>query len=925
MKGMVIVMKETMVQITPYGLKTEYLTDPLGLDVAKPRFSWLLQSAARGRKQYAYRLMVATGKELLVQGIGDMWDSGRIRSDDTTNIEYAGKQLQSRTSYWWQVCCYAEEGLTGTVSDTAMFETALMEQTDFVSKWIGADPSISAPIFRKEYNLKENISRARAYLCGLGYYELYCNGHKVGDHVLDPNWTDFDNRLLQDLIYPHEDVSRKRALYVTYDITSLLKSGSNAFGVMLGNGWYQQPERNVEGKMTYGPPKLWLQIHIKYDNGTEAIFGSDDGWKCSGGPITFNNIYFGEIYDARLEQTGWTETGFDDTKWDRVIARPGVAGDLRAQMSPSDKVISEIKPVRVTKLENGNGIYDLGQNFSGWARIKVSGNTGDLVVMRFAEELNEQGALDYESAGSEQQLQQDIYVLAGKESEIYEPRFTWHGFRYVEVTMSAGVTMDSLTGIVVHSAVEAGGSFSCSNQLFNRIHELYRWSQISNLHGGVPSDCPHRERLGYTGDAQITMQSAILCFDMAAFYTKYIEDISDSQNPISGFVPHTAPFYGGGGGPGGWGCAAILMPWYMYLYYGDKRILSKNYEMMLSWMGYLSRHADQDGIIISEEPGSWCLGEWVVPHQFDQAGEDFLNMKVPSELVNTYYYTVSASIMRSVAGILGDEIGERQFTSLHRSLQSGMHQRFYNQETGSYATGVQGSDVFPMAADCVPEEDKDRVLKNLVHHIMVRNKGTLDTGIFGTPLMLEVLAEYGEAEIAYHILNQEKYPGYGYMLSKGATTLWECWEKENGSHNHPMLGSVVAWMYQYITGLKADPQSPGFKNIVIRPYFFTRLDYAEASYESVRGPIKIRWERRGTKIALHLEIPCNSSAEISLPAKIMDNLIENGIRIFHHGKLSEGLEGISGFFNEKEDVKISVQSGTYDFVLELARQDDYPS
>jgi alpha-L-rhamnosidase len=910
-------MVDTNVIIIPYGLKTEYLTDPLGIDVQRPRFSWQLKSEKRGTMQHAYRVIVATSRELIAQGIGDVWDSGKVISSETVNVEYEGQNLLSRTSYWWRVYCYYIENMLGSASEIATFETAFYDRSDFVAKWIGAETSIASPIFRKEIFLGENISQARAYICGLGYYELYCNGQKVGDHVLDPNWTDYDNRLLQDLIYPHEDSSRKRALYVTYDMTYSLKSGINALGIMLGNGWYNQPERNVEGKMTYGSPKFWLQVHIKYENGKEAVFGSDSDWRCSSGPINFNNIYYGEIYDARLEQLGWSEPGFDDFRWHKAVERPRVVGDLKAQMSPSDKIIDTIIPVSVTDHENGNRIYDLGQNLSGWAQIKVSGAPGAKVVMRFAEELDELGALDFTSAGTEQQVQQDTYILAGKGMETYEPRFTWHGFRYVEVNLSPGITMDSLRGIVVHSAVKKIGSFSCSNSMFNRIFELYRWSQLSNLHGGVPSDCPHRERLGYTGDAQITTESAIFSFDMAAFYTKYIEDISDSQNPISGFVPHTAPFYGGGGGPGGWGCAAILMPWYMYLYYGDRRILEEHYTMMLSWMEYLSEHADQNGIIISEEPGSWCLGEWVVPHQFDKVEgiDDIFNMKVPAELVNTYYYTVSASIMTRVARILDDDKRERHFNILHGDLKTGMHQRFYNDITGSYASGIQGSDAFSIAADCVPEEKKRRVLENLVKNIMDVNGGTLDTGIFGTPVMLEVLAENGEAEVAYSILNQTRYPSYGYMLSQGATTLWECWEKENGSHNHPMLGSVVAWMFKYITGLRPDKNIPGFKHMIIKPYLFKNIDYAEASYKSVRGDIGIKWERIESKIILQLEIPCNCSADVYLPVKGLDNIIEGRVPIFDKGKLIKGLEGISSFSMEEDGVRISVKSGQYRFEI----------
>jgi alpha-L-rhamnosidase len=669
--------------------------------------------------------------------------------------------------------------------------------------------------------------------------------------------------------------------------------------------------------MTYGSPKFWLQIHIEYDDGNEVIFGSDSGWKYSKGPITFNNIYYGENYDARLEQVGWNVVGFDDSKWDMALEVPGVAGAMNAQMSPADKVISAITPVIVSSLKKGTQIFDLGRNISGWAQIKVTGCSGGKVVMRFAEELDADGGLDYISTGSEQQTQQDIYILNGRGLETYEPHFTWHGFRYIEVNMDAGVTMDSLLGIVVHTDVERAGSFSCSNDLFNKIFEIYGWSQLGNLHGGVPSDCPHRERLGYTGDGQITAESAILSFDMAAFYTKWINDIDCAQNLESGYIPHTVPYYGGGGGPGGWGCAAVLMPWYMFLYYGDKRILEKHYKMMLGWMEYMSRHTDEEGIVISEEPGSWCLGEWVVPHQFDKVPgkRDGFNIDVPTELVNTFFYSQSAFYMKKIAQILGDNEKESYFETLHDALKAAIHKKFYNEKTGSYAAGVQGCDVFPLAAGCVPDENKGRVLANLVSNIRERNSGHLDTGIFGTSYMLEVLADHGEAETAYTIMNQLDYPGYGYMISQGATTLWESWEKENGSHNHPMFGSVVGWMFKYVAGLRPDKDIPGFENIVIRPCLFSDIDYAEASYESVRGHIGIRWERQGAKIVILIDIPCNCSADVYLPVNELDKIVEDGVHIFHNGKLLDGLSGITGFSLMKDEVKVLVKSGRYCFEI----------
>lgn len=907
-----------MIEITaiiPYSLKTEYLTNPLGIDVPNPRFSWLLKSETRGMRQYAYRVIVATSKEMLEEGLGDMWDSGKVVSDENIHIEYAGKKLLSSTRYWWQVRCYSHAEETGNTSETAVFETALLEPSDFICGWTGTEEELSSPIFRREFSLEKKAAQARAYICGLGYYEMYINGQKAGDHVLDPNWTDFDNRTLQDLIYPYEDNTRKRALYAVYDITSLLNSGHNAAGIMLGNGWYNQRERNVEGKMAYGKPKFWLQIHIRFEDGSEKVIGSGREWKYSRGPIVFNNIYYGEIYDARMAQKGWDEPEFEDASWQRAKEVPGVSGCLRAQMSPADKVISVIEPASRAISKTGSVIYDLGQNISGWARIRVCGSSGKKVELRFAEELDENGQLDYISSGSIEQLQKDVYILSGKGIETYEPHFTWHGFRYIEVTIEDGVSMESILGIVVHADVKSAGSFSCSNSLFNQIYEAYKWSQLSNLHGGVPSDCPHRERLGYTGDAQITAESAMFSFDMAAFYTKWLEDVDYARDLKSGYIPHTVPFYGGGGGPGGWGCAAVLLPWYMYLYYGDKRILGQHYEMMLAWMEYLQRHRDEDGIITSEEPGSWCLGEWVVPHQFDKVPgkKEGFNIDIPPELVNTYYYLQSATILSTVAKLLGDKEKECNFIALSSDLKKGMHKRFYNESTGSYGAGVQGCDVFPLAAGCVPKEKNAKVIENLLQNILERNGGHLDTGIFGTPLLLKILSDHGFQEIAYRIMNQRSYPGYGYMLSQGATTLWECWEKDQGSHNHPMFGSVAAWFFQYVAGLRIDENKPGFKKLIVRPCLFSDIDYAEVTYESIRGHIGIRWERTDAMMTIHLEIPCNCSADVYLPVKELERITERGIPIFQKEKLSEELQGITGYSVEEEGVKLTVQSGVYRF------------
>jgi alpha-L-rhamnosidase len=436
--------------------------------------------------------------------------------------------------------------------------------------WIGADETISTPMFRREFCVREEIRRARAYICGLGYYELRLNGQKVGDHVLDPNWTDFDEREMRDLNYPFDDRTTKRCLYVTYDVTELLQAGENAVGVWLGNGMHNQRVRDIEGKMWYGPARLLLQLEVEYADGSREVLVSDDDWRCASSPITFNNVFIGEIYDARLEQPGWDQPGFSADDWAPVCRAKVPAAVHSAQMSPSDKVQGTLAPVARLEPQSGVYVFDFGQNFAGWVRLRVQGAAGTAVTLRFTEEIHPDGTPFFDSTGGhgsdDAQIQRDVYILRGEGEECYEPRFVWHGFRYVEVSGYPGEpALAALEGRIVHSAVQPVGQFACSNLLLNQIQTLYRWTQLANYHGCVPSDCPHRERLGYTGDGQLTAEAAMLNFGAARLYTKWLRDIADAQNTATGFVPHTAPFYGGGGGPA-WGSAYPIVAWQLYRY-----------------------------------------------------------------------------------------------------------------------------------------------------------------------------------------------------------------------------------------------------------------------------------------------------------------------------------------------------------------------
>jgi alpha-L-rhamnosidase len=454
----------------PVELRCEYIKEPLGIDTLQPRFSWQMVNHGRGQLQTAYQVLVSSSLENLKCQVGDQWDSGKVESSQSTHVVYEGAPLISGRTYYWMVRCWMGSSHPTPFSKESFFQMGMLDHRDWKGQWIGAPKFISSPLFRKVFAIRGHVREAKVYICGLGYYQLNLNGRKVGDHVLDPNWTNFDHRDMKDLLYPFEDRSRKRVLYVTYDVTDHLKQGSdNVIGVMLGNGWYNQRERIVEGKLWYGLPKLLAELHIQYDDGTQERIVTDSSWECCPGPIKFNNIFYGEIYDARLEKKNWDKVGELEDGWEAAVPVQPPEGALVSQMSPPDKVMRCIRPVKVSYPAPNTAVYDMGQNFSGWAAVKVRGSRGTRLILRYAEEIHENGQLDFESAGGEDQIQKDEYILKGDGLESYEPRFTWHGFRYVEITScSETLTLVDVEGRFVHSAVERAGEFSCSNPLLNR-------------------------------------------------------------------------------------------------------------------------------------------------------------------------------------------------------------------------------------------------------------------------------------------------------------------------------------------------------------------------------------------------------------------------------------------------------------------------
>lgn len=881
----------------PYNLRCEYSVNPIGIDVLNPRFSWSLSHSGRGRAQSAYRIIVSSNTEDAEKCVGDVWDSGRVESGESVNVEYRGEPLRSRRRYFWRVKWWDDLGQESQFSDIAYFETGILYPGEWRAKWIGG-----GNLLRREFRISGRVKAARAYICGLGYYELRINGERVGDRVLDPPWTDYE----------------KLALYSVYDVTSHVKEGLNAIAVMMGNGRYSPRHRweiNVPVKRyTDAAPRLIAEVWVWLEDGGETVVVTDEEWRVSDGPIVSDDIYDGEVYDARLEKPGYERPGFNDSNWRRAIITP----------PPCEKLLSSATtpPIRRIRLHHarrilnprpGVYVFDFGQNFSGWARLRVCGERGREVRLRYAELLNDDGTLN--TAPNRAAKSTDIYVLRGGETEEYEPRFTYHGFRYVEVTGYPGApSLDSITGVEVHTDVQPAGGFSCSNELLNEIHRIIIWSILSNLMS-VPTDCPQRdERLGWMGDAHLVAEAAIFNFEMAAFYHKWLRDIRLAQAE-DGSVPDVVPPYWilYPADPA-WGSACTIIPWLLYQYYGDVRALAENYEMMRRWVDFLTSRAE-NGIVRLSKYGDWCRPGFIS------------SPETPGELVSTWFYYLSAKIVAEAARILGKNEDCRKYSALSDEIKRAFNREFLSD--GHYGVvrpsaqtaplSSQTSNTLPLYLDLTPEGETPHVLKTLLEDIAVRRDYHLATGIIGTRYLLETLSKYGESEAAYRVVSQTSYPSWGYMLREGATTLWERWELLTGggmnSHNHAMFGGIDSWFYKVLAGINADPQEPGFKKIIIKPHIVGDLKHASASIKTVRGLISSSWSISDGKLQLEISIPVNSTGAVWLPVKGLPNptIRESGTVLWRDGRYHPGLEGIKGARREGDYIIIEVGSGGYHF------------
>ena len=1060
---------ESRVAVT--GLRCEYLVNPLGIDVTNPRLSWMLESAERCTTQTAFRVLVSSSEDVLAHDQGDLWDSGRIESDQSIHIVYAGAPLTSRLRCFWKVRVWDNHGNTSDWSAPSSWTMGLLHASDWRAEWIGLDGgdnpdclahaqwiwlpgessqlvetagktryfrrivdvadasqissarltistqdrftvsvngervaewgrTIFAPVsefdierllksgantiaiaasasgeserpsglicaltaefesgerlvvtsdagwrvsgseadgwdntgfddsdwlsaeelgkngtppfpavpgddfrrlparmLRREFEVTKPVRRGTAYMCGLGLSELYVNGGKIGDHVLSPGLTDYS----------------KRALYVTYDVTRDLRAGANAVGTILGNGRYFAPRRSAPtNTVSYGYPKLLLQLDIEYEDGSAETIVSDGSWRITDdAPIRANSEYDGEIYDARRERDGWCEPGFDDSDWRAVEMVEGPAGVLSSEMSEPIRAMETLRPIAITSPSPGCYVFDMGQNMVGWCRLRVQGSRGTRVYMKHAETLRSDGTLYLDNIRSAKVT--DVYTLKGRGVEVYEPRFTYHGFRYVEVTGFPGTPdLSSLEGVVIHDAVERTGEFSCSDALLNRIYRNICWGVRGNYRS-IPTDCPQRdERQGWFGDRAQESRGEMYILGAAALYTKWIRDMRDSQLP-DGSLPDLAPaFWPFYTGSVTFPTAALVIPGHLYRHYGDMRILETHYACMREWVEKMIPNL-ADFTMPKDTYGDWC----VPPESLEMIWSADPGRVTNPELVSTAYFYHDLRLIARYALLLGKADDASRYDDLADRVRDAFNAKFLNPAAGVYGNGTQTSSVLPLAYGLAPDEHRERVFANLVENIMVKSGCHIGTGMIGCQWLMRVLSDNGRPDVAYKLATQTSYPSWGYMVEQGATTIWELWNGDHGdplmnSGNHVMqIGDLCTWLHEYVAGIAPDEGCPGFRHMIMRPQVTGKLTSARAYHDSMYGRIASDWSIADGVLEWRIEVPANTTATIHVPADSPETILESG-------KPVGDAIGVGFLRMEAGWAVFAVGSGSYSFASRVA-------
>jgi len=890
-------------QVTIKNLSCEMLINPLGIDAAQPRFSWQLESDKRNVVQTSYQIIVSSSEQKLRTGDGDLWKSAAINDSRSLLISYGGKPLQSATKYFWKVIVSTNKGVA-TANETAFFSTGLLKAEDWKAKWIGYDKAspwdsitqwsrLSARYLRKEFQNASAVKRATVYISGLGMYELYINGKKIGDQVLAPNPTDY----------------RKSFFYNTHDVTTEIKNGSNAIATVLGNGRFFTMRQNYKTQKhnTFGYPKLLLQLEIEYADGTKKTIVSDESWKLNvDGPIRTNNEYDGEEYDATKEFQGWSKAGFNDSKWmqPELVAAP--TGKIVSQFSEPMKVMQTIKPVAIKNASNGKYILDMGQNFAGWLKLQnIKGKKGEQIKLRFAESLKSDGELF--TANLRDAKVTDIYTLKGTASENWEPSFVYHGFRYVEVTGFPGTpTVNNFEGKLVYDAIKTTGSFQTSNATINNIYKNAWWGIASN-YKGMPVDCPQRnERQPWLGDRVIGAQGESFMFGNANLYAKWMDDIEQSQKE-TGAIPDVAPaFWNYYSDDVTWPAAFITISNNLYNQFGDIKPIQKNYASMKKWMWYMRDKYLVNNIMTRDKYGDWC----VPPESLKLIHAKDSTRLTDGKLIASAYYFKLLSFMQRFAKLTGNDADTKEYAALADKMRIAFQEKYYNTAKNSYSNNTITANLLPLYFGICPDSLRDKVFENIYHKIHVESNDHISTGLIGTQYLFRGLTEYGNTDLAFKLASNTTYPSYGYMIANGATTIWELWngntaDPNMNSQNHVMmLGDLITWYYENLAGIRTDKTDVGFKKIIMKPSLPADLQFVNASYESAYGLIKSEWKKSNGVFEWNISIPANSSAKVFIPAKAKADVLEAGKTLSGDIKVLQWKEGV---------LTIEVPSGNYQF------------
>jgi alpha-L-rhamnosidase len=879
-------------QLKVEGLLCENTPSPVGIDVKSPGLSWQLSSPQRNTLQTAYEIQVSNTPAF--GGKAVVWKTGKVNSDSSVHVYYKGSPLTSGKKYYWHVRVWDNYGKTSEWSAPATWQMALLNTTDWKAQWIAPgfteEESRPSPLFRKEFSAAKKILTATAYITAHGLYEAQINGQRVGDAYLTPGWTSYNKRLQ----------------YQTYDVTALLKNGGNAIGVTLGSGWYRgyltQKNNNFGSDIS-----LLFQLNITYTDGSTAVIASDGSWRSSTGPIRYSEIYHGETYDARMEKPGWATPGYNDKAWDKVIVESFALNNLVATCNEPVKKHETFKPLKIFKTTKGEEVIDFGQNMVGWVQVKLSGKPGDKVTISHAEILDKPGNFYTENLRTAKE--QNTYILGNSGTQVFEPHFSWQGFRYIKVEgISAELKAEDFTAIALYSDMKPTGTFTTSNTLLNQLQHNIQWGQKGNFLD-VPTDCPQRdERLGWTGDAQVFSRTASFNMNVNNFFNKWMKDVAADQNADGGmpYVIPTIPPVGGQGSTG-WADVTTVIPWNMYLAYGDKRLLANQYSSMKSWVDYMQSKSRNNLWNTGFHFGDWLFYSL----NDDREGNSAITSKY---LIAQCFWAYSTQLLINAAQVLGKTDDVTAYTEMLNRVKTAFLNEYVT-PNGGLVSDSQTAYVLALQFDMLPEALRQQAVRRLVQNIS-KYGDHLTTGFLGTPYLCFVLSRFGRTDVAYRLLEQDTYPSWLYPVKMGATTVWERWDgiKPDGtpetptmnSYNHYAYGAIGDWMYRVAAGLDTYNDGTGYKHIRVMPHIGGGLTSVSASLQTYYGQVSSAWSISGGKLQLSVNLPVNTTATLFIPAANADGITESNQKL-------ASVKEVKIVKNENGYVQVEVGSGSYTF------------